>query len=482
VGVNPPGALRVVTDANGYYIFRGLKPGNYTVIEAQPKELLDSVDTPGTQGGLTLNPSDIETVEPQAVLPFADAGLDLRSDAILRIGLAAGQHAQENNFSEVRVQPVVPPPPKEPKEPLLPPPRVNLPPFIPLTPLELVPTTVTEELISGRGSFGVTWHLSLIDGGSPRLAESTRINGVPWRAASARDQSAWNEKYLNAGVWFIPTEQGVKKFRFGLPGSIPVTGDFNGDGHDDLGVYYRGEWFLDLNGNGVWDAGDLWAKLGTEKDRPVVGDWDGDGKDDIGIFGPQWRHDFRQIDAEPGLPDVANTLPRGPRNVPPSAVEATVGERLLQATAAGPERADLIDHVFQFGTITDVPVAGDWNGDGVGAIGLFRGGKWHFDNDGDGRWSPGDQRAQFGREGDLPVVGDWDGDGVDQIGVYRRGEWILDTNGNRQLDDADQRLTLGEPGQVPIAGDWNGDGVDEPAMVDTTAVPPAAEGGEASGE
>ena len=69
---------------------------------------------------------------------------------------------------------------------------------------------------------------------------------------------------------------------------MPVTGDFNGDGVTDIGVFIDGQWFLDLNGNGQWDEGDLWAQLGTQDDLPVTGDWDADGKTDIGIYGPAW--------------------------------------------------------------------------------------------------------------------------------------------------------------------------------------------------
>ena len=102
---------------------------------------------------------------------------------------------------------------------------------------------------------------------------------------------------------------------FGLPGAIPVVGDFNGDGKDEIGVFYKGEWFLDLNGNGQWDPEDLWAKLGSEADRPVTGDWDGDGKDDIGIFGPEWAGDpraprARAGPARPGQPAAAQAASR----------------------------------------------------------------------------------------------------------------------------------------------------------------------------
>ena len=38
-------------------------------------------------------------------------------------------------------------------------------------------------------------------------------------------------------------------------------------------ITISGQKFNDLNGNGRWDAGDLWAKLGHDGDRPVTGDW-----------------------------------------------------------------------------------------------------------------------------------------------------------------------------------------------------------------
>jgi hypothetical protein len=100
---------------------------------------------------------------------------------------------------------------------------------------------------------------------------------------------------LRDGIWSIHgAEQPAPHAMFGLAGAIPVVGDFNGDGKDEIGIFYKGEWFLDLNGNGRWDAEDLWAKLGSDQDKPVTGDWDGDGKDDIGIYGPEWPGDAVQ--------------------------------------------------------------------------------------------------------------------------------------------------------------------------------------------
>src|SRR5206468_457208 len=102
----------------------------------------------------------------------------------------------------------------------------------------------------------------------------------------------------------------------GSPISAPVGPGYTfhlsvtGAGLTEVGIYRRGEWFIDVNGNGVWDEGDLYAKLGSENDLPITGDWDGDGKTDIGVFGPEWATDPRAIMAETGLPDRANEGPR----------------------------------------------------------------------------------------------------------------------------------------------------------------------------
>ena len=41
---------------------------------------------------------------------------------------------------------------------------------------------------------------------------------------------------------------------FGMPGDIPVSGDWAGTGTRKIGVYRQGHWYLDKNGNGVWDG------------------------------------------------------------------------------------------------------------------------------------------------------------------------------------------------------------------------------------
>ena len=50
----------------------------------------------------------------------------------------------------------------------------------------------------------------------------------------------------------------------------------------------------------------------------------------------------------------------------------------------------------------DAKGTGDFNGDGIATIGIFRDGLWMLDDNGDGQWLPGDTIAVFGEP--LPAV------------------------------------------------------------------------------
>jgi hypothetical protein len=117
----------------------------------------------------------------------------------------------------------------------------------------------------------------------------------------------------------------------------------------------------------------------------------------------------------------------------------------------------LPDLVIGFGRLGDIPVVGDWNGDGVATIGVVRGNRWLLRNSNSaGR---ADIEFVFGADGDVPVVGDWTGDGVDSPGMVRGPRWMLRnsaTGGNPEID-----ITFDGDG-VPVTGDWTGDGRHRP--------------------
>mgnify|MGYP001149792346 CR=1 FL=1 len=234
------------------------------------------------------------------------------------------------------------------------------------------------------------------------------------------------------GAWFM--DDGNKQWNgdkdlvvtnFGAPKDLPVVGDWNGDGIDKIGVFRNGQWYLDSNANDSWDPGvDIVAVFGAPTDLPVAGDWNGDGKAKIGVYrGGTWY-----LDNGNGQWDAG------------------------------------IDSVAVFGAPTDLPVAGDINGDGKAEIGVYRPstGMWYFDRDNNGFWSGCDVdlcAGPFGGPSDLPVIGDWDGNGTYEVGVYRQGVWYLD-NGNIKWDPQLDKTynAFGASYDVPVIGDWNNDG------------------------
>jgi uncharacterized protein with PhoU and TrkA domain len=283
----------------------------------------------------------------------------------------------------------------------------------------------------------------------------------PWGGMTVAD-GTWQLGKLEPGRGAVDVV--ARMLEMGLVGAVPVAGDFNGDGVAEIGIYHAGTWYLDMNGNGRWDDDDLWAELGEQSDMPVVGDWDGDGKDDIGVLGRRQPGDLAASAVDPGLPDPDNETLEQPKNIPPAMDEASSTRRVMQSSREGTVRLDVVDHVFEYGGRGDVPVAGDWNGDGVDTIGVFRDGQWLMDSDGDGHLTEQDRTIEFGQPGDIPLVGDWDGDGVDQVGLYRQGRWILDSNQDGRLDNVDRVFEMGNCADRPVVGDWDGDGMDDPAI------------------
>jgi hypothetical protein len=320
----------------------------------------------------------------------------------------------------------------------------------------------------------------VINGGFPR--GEVIADGIIRSVSVKRSGQAWEAGDHTGGRWSIQGFDGTRDaqtvppsdFDLGGDNAIALSGDFDGDGSDEAVIYVAGQWFVDLNGNGFWDPGDLWIELGTELDRPVVGDWDGDGKDDVGIFGRQWQRDPQRIKRDLGLSDPAN---KRRRLATPMGSESTdkTGEtdhrRVLQRGDSGKLRADAVDHVFKYGEQVDTPIVGDWNGDGIDQIAVYRGGKWMLDTDGDGRWTNRDKKVDYGQPGDLPVVGDFNGDEIDEIGVVRGDVWIIDTDGDRRITGNDQRIVIprASDNSQPIVGDFDGDGRDEPGYYDESA-------------
>jgi hypothetical protein len=65
------------------------------------------------------------------------------------------------------------------------------------------------------------------------------------------------------------------------PGSVPLWGDWDGNGSETPGRFHNGLFTLSNRLDGTGDIVTL--RYGKAGDRPIVGDWDGNGSDTIGV-------------------------------------------------------------------------------------------------------------------------------------------------------------------------------------------------------
>jgi hypothetical protein len=244
----------------------------------------------------------------------------------------------------------------------------------------------------------------------------------------------------STGEWFLDrngdgcsTDKCIRSLA--TAGAVPVVGDWNRSGVTLLGLFLpaTAQWRLDISGNGTLDdcgIDNCLGPFGQGTDIPIAGKWSSTGYDRIGVFRRSNERWYMDVNGNGSLNNCSK-------------------DRCASLS------------VYRDG---DLPVTGDWSGDGVTKVGLYRPstGQWFLDRNGDRSWD-GCRRdlciSEFGTAEDLPVTGDWNGAGRSKIGVFRprTGEWLLDLNGNNQWDDCGIDLCLtdfGDVGDIPVAGKW----------------------------
>jgi hypothetical protein len=251
------------------------------------------------------------------------------------------------------------------------------------------------------------WQGSVLSSFISKLAPNFTLNVV---APPAFYFDIWHDTGYNGPNLNLNTSS------FGIAGDIPVMGDWDGSGVRRIGVFRKGTWLLDINGNGVFDSGDKTVVFGQTGDLPVAGDWNGTGRIKLGLF----RQGTFILDLSGHLSGVATGLS---------------------------------DATFPFGWTGDIPVVSDWNQTGFSKVGVFRNGLWLVDYNGDRVFNSLDKTYSYGQAGDVPVIGDWSGSGVPEIGVYRNGIWILNYGGTNTFASGgvwELYLTFGGAGYLPL--------------------------------
>ncbi len=120
---------------------------------------------------------------------------------------------------------------------------------------------------------------------------------------------------------------------------------------------------------------------------------------------------------------------------------------------------------FNFGSTVPqrwMPIAGDWDGDGIDTIGVYEPSAASFFLRNSNNTGVADISLNFGSPGWIPVAGDWDGDGLDTIGAFDPVSAMFFLRNSNTTGVADITLQYG-PGTttwLPVIGDWNGDGID----------------------
>ena len=232
------------------------------------------------------------------------------------------------------------------------------------------------------------------------------------------------------GAWTI----GHRKVQCGTAGDVPVPLDYFNEGKKRIAVWRPsdGVWYIKGRGQQDWgnSAGNILIQCGMKGDIPVAGDYSGGGSINFAV----WR------------PSDGVWYIKGPGN---DSWELSSANLAIKCGKEG-----------------DVPVPRDYFNEGTVRVAVWRpkNGTWLIKGKGNAHFhvSQGNLRIQCGAFGDIPVPGDYYGDGTIRIAVWRpiNGNWYIKGPGNANWDDSTGNVVIqcGVKGDIPAQADYFNEG------------------------
>jgi hypothetical protein len=231
-----------------------------------------------------------------------------------------------------------------------------------------------------------------------------------------------------------------------LAAGLPAAATAVEQAPDVIGVYdpASSAWFLRDRAGGTTAVA-----FGRSGDIPLTGDWDGDGIDGIGVYRPSdgtvlLRDEVlvplaRSTRSPAGGTAVAADLDGDGRD---EVVVARAGR--LHVTTSLPGQADPVPVLL--GSDVDGLTAGDFDGDGADEIAVLREGRI------EAFVSSSGVRLEMGEV--EPIAGDWDGDGIDTLGGYDQWSALFTLYNGVVGRPVPTFVAYGSTGMLPVAGDF----------------------------